>query len=207
VTTLGPLLDALRASSAWLRAAKIRGAVIGGVAASIHGRPRVTRDVDIVALVPDDRWADFLAKGVKFGIRGRRPDALDFARATRVLLLRHEPSGVELDVSLGAIPFEVEMVGRALIQRIRGVSFRMATAEDIVVMKCLALRPRDVADIEGILSARPDLALNRIRADLQSLSEALEGPDYLSELDRIIVGQRRANPEPALAPKKIRRRP
>lgn len=192
--TLAPLLEALAASAAWLRAAKTKGAVIGGVAASLHGRPRITRDVDIVALVPDDAWDDFLAAGARFGIVPRRPDALDFARATRVLLLRHRPSDVELDVSLGAIPFEHDVVRRATTKRIGGVSFRVATAEDIVVMKSLALRPRDIADIEGILAAVPGLALDRVRRDVATLSEALEGPDCLSELDRVVSAHQRSLP-------------
>ncbi len=200
--TLAPLLEALRACTAWLRAAKKRGAVIGGVAASIHGQPRVTQDIDLVALVPDDEWAAFLVVGVKFGIEPRRRDALAFATTTRVLLLRHKPSGVELDVSLGAIAFEHRMVERALTRRVRGVSFRVATAEDVVVMKALALRPRDVADIEGILAAVPELAIERVRRDLRALSESLEGPDYLSELDRIIAHHRRSAPRVTRKPKR-----
>jgi len=189
--TLAPLLDALKASSAWLRAAKAKAAVIGGIAASLHGRPRVTRDIDIVALVADDAWASFVTAGERFGIFPRRADALAFARATRVLLLRHRPSEVDLDVSLGAIPFERALVERAIIKRIQRVTFRVATAEDIVVMKTLALRPRDIADIEGILAAQPNLEMARIRRDVRALSESLEGPDYLSELERIVSNQRR----------------
>ena len=200
--TLAPLLDALRASTAWLRFAKTKGAVIGGVAASIHGRPRVTRDVDIVALVLDADWADFLASGARFGIKPRRPDALAFARSTRVLLLRHHPSEVDLDVSLGAIPFEVELVRRAVTKRIRGVSFRLATAEDIVVMKSLALRPRDVADIEGILAALPGLELEQVRRDLGTLSESLEGPDFLGEFERIVSSQRHVPVKHSRVPKR-----
>jgi hypothetical protein len=202
---IAPLLDALRACTSWLRATKAKGAVIGGVAASIHGQPRVTRDVDIVALVADDGWAAFLAAGAKFGILPRRADALAFARRTRVLLLRHAPSTVDLDVSLGAIPFEHELVRRAKTKRIGGVSFRLAAAEDIVVMKALARRPRDIADIEGILSAVPDLALDRVRRDLRSLSESLEGPDFVSELERLLSHHRRSTATGKGAPKRRRR--
>lgn len=179
--------------------------MIGGVAASIHGQPRVTRDVDIVALVADGDWAGFLSAGAKFGITPRRPDALEFARATRVLLLRHGPSMVDLDVSLGAIPFEHELVRRATTKRIGGVSFRVAVAEDIVVMKALALRPRDIADIEGILDAVPDLAIDRVRRDLRSLSESLEGPDFLSELDLLVARHRRSSATASHARRRARK--
>lgn len=98
---------------------------------------------------------------------------------------------VDLDVSLGALPFEVDLVGRAVSKRINGVAFRVATAEDVVVMKSLALRPRDIADIEGILDAVPSLAIERIRRDVRALAELADGPDFLGELDRIVAAQGR----------------
>ena len=60
---LTPLLAALRALVAWFDATRTRGAIIGGVAASLLGRPRVTGDVDALVLVDDDAWEDFLAAG------------------------------------------------------------------------------------------------------------------------------------------------
>lgn len=53
-TGLAPLLAALRALVAWLDATGTRGAIIGGVAASLLGRPRVTGDVGALVLVDDD---------------------------------------------------------------------------------------------------------------------------------------------------------
>jgi hypothetical protein len=42
----------------------------------------------------------------------RRPDAVEFARTRRVLLLR-AASGVGLDIALGGLPFEESAVARA----------------------------------------------------------------------------------------------
>ena len=58
---LAPLLAALGDLSAWLLAKKVPGAVIGGVAASLLGRPRLTRDVDAMVLLDEGKWEDFLA--------------------------------------------------------------------------------------------------------------------------------------------------
>ena len=70
---------------------------------------------------------------------------------SRVLLLKHEPSGIEIDLSLADLPFEREVIERAVERAVRGVSFRVATPEDIVVMKAIAMRPRDIADIGAVL--------------------------------------------------------
>src|SRR5207249_10171218 len=51
--TLGALI-------AWLQSENVSGLIIGGVAASLLGRPRFTRDVDVLILLDDDRWEKFL---------------------------------------------------------------------------------------------------------------------------------------------------
>ena len=43
----------------------------------------------------------------------RIDDALRFARERQVLFLRHEPSGVTIEVSFGWLPFEEEALARA----------------------------------------------------------------------------------------------
>ncbi len=185
------LIGALQAVSNWLSGSGIRFAVIGGVAASLRGRPRVTKDVDVVAIADADEWDSLLRTAAKQHLVPRIDDALDFARTTRVLLLVHEPSQIEVDVSFGMLPFESELIQRAEVREIHGVRFPLATAEDIIVMKALALRPRDVSDIEGIIESVAALDLDRIRATVASLSATLETEDHLSRLDEILRATRR----------------
>jgi len=73
---LAPLLAALRALVDCLDAGQVRGIVIGGVAASLLGRPRVTRDIDAVILLDESRWSEFLSSADGFGFDVRLPDAL-----------------------------------------------------------------------------------------------------------------------------------
>jgi predicted nucleotidyltransferase len=187
----GPLLQALAAVTAWLRQADVPAAVIGGVAASLLGRPRVTKDVDLVALVEDDDVPDLLSLGTQHGITPRAEDAVAFAKVSRVLLLKHEPSGIEIDLSMATLPFEREVIERAIERSIRGVVIRLATADDLVVMKAIALRPRDVADIEALLDTHPHLDLERIRSYLRAFTEALETDDFSAEFERVLAQQRR----------------
>jgi hypothetical protein len=160
--------------------------VVGAVAAAIYGRPRVTKDIDLVAIADEQTWPDLLRKGTKFGIEPRQPDALDFARVTRVLLLRHSPSTVDVDLSFAGLEFENEMIAAARLARVAEISIPLARPEDVLVMKCLALRPRDIADIEGILQAQRGLDLDRVRAIIVQFSEALEQADLVSEWDRLV---------------------
>jgi predicted nucleotidyltransferase len=182
----GPILTALGSASRWFASENVPVAVIGGIAASILGRPRVTKDVDFLAIAEESSWPALLVAGTEHGIVPRVDGALQFARTTRVLLLVHEPSGVELDVSFASLPFERELVERATSRTIKGASFRVATPEDILIMKALALRPRDIADIEGILTAVPDLDLARVKKTIGEFSKVLETDDFESEFERIL---------------------
>ena len=87
-----------------------RSCVIGGIAVIRWGRPRVTRDVDISILTgfggEEEVIDTLLAK-----YPARMPDAREFARSKRVLLL-YSSAGTGIDVSLGALPFEEKVVDR-----------------------------------------------------------------------------------------------
>lgn len=183
---LAPLLAALAALVAWLDATRTRSAIIGGVAASLLGRPRVTGDVDALVLVDDDAWKDFVAAGAIHGIRVRRLDAVAFARRSRVLLLRHEPSGIDIDVTVGLLPFEQELIARARRRRVGGIAVPIPTPEDLVVMKAVAHRARDLGDIEGIVAMHPRLDVARIRRLVREFADVLEAPELLEDLERAL---------------------
>jgi len=181
-----PLLSALKDLTAWLDSSRIPGMVIGGIAASLLGRPRATRDIDVVVWIAPDRWKSFLKAGRDHGFFPRLRKVLDFAKENRVLLLRHRPSGIDIDISLGALPFEEEAIRRAVKKRIKGVRVSLPTPEDLIIMKAVAHRPRDVADIESILDANPDLDTKRIRRWVKEFAGALEMPELLDDLEKII---------------------
>ena len=187
---LAPLAEAIRSAVRWLDEAGVPAAVVGGIAASIRGRPRVTKDVDFVALADPDACPSLVASAKRHGLVPRHDDVVEFARTTRVLLLVHS-SGVEVDVSLGALPFERELVEASEKVTVAGAEFSLARAEDLVIMKALALRPRDVADIEAVVAANPGIDLARVRAVVGEFAAILEEVDLVGELERIISKVRR----------------
>jgi hypothetical protein len=189
---LVPLTGAIHALLGWLRSTKAPGVIIGGVAASLLGRPRMTGDVDVVVLVDDADWSAFVEAGRSFGIVPRRSDALAFARRSRVLLLRHEPSGIDLDVSLGALPFEEDMIRRARRHRVGSIQIPLPTPEDLIVMKAIAHRPRDVGDIESILEANPRIDEERVLGLVREFATVLEAPELATDLEHFLNNRRRS---------------
>src|SRR5512139_1755760 len=109
---LEPLLDALDALQHLLSRFGNRGVIIGGAAVSLLGRARFTEDVDAVFLLSNKDLPRLLELAKEEGIEPRVDNVADFARKNCVLLLKHTLTDTGIDISLGALPFEEEMVER-----------------------------------------------------------------------------------------------
>ena len=181
-----PVLAALADLASWLESAKIPAVIIGGVASSFLGRPRLTRDVDALAILPDNKWESATAAAQNFGIVPRIEQPIDFARRSRVLLLKHTQSDIEIDVILGGLPFEQDAVERASTHRIGEISIRLPRVEDLIIMKVIAHRDKDLQDVEGLLNAHPDVNIDEIRQYVRDFADATSMSDLVVDFERIL---------------------
>jgi hypothetical protein len=106
-------------------------------------------------------------------------------------LVRHQQSGIDVDIVFGALPFEEDAVARAVLIKISDLSLPLSTAEDLIIMKAVAHRPRDLADIESVLDAHPKINLRRVRRWVREFSTALEMPEILNDLENILDQRRK----------------
>ncbi len=189
--TLVPLQAALRDLVAWFEDTHVSGMVIGGVAASLLGRPRVTRDIDALVILDEREWANFLAQGIAYHFLPRISDAIVFAQRARVLLVRHQTSWIDVDIAFGLFPFEREAVAQAMTHEVGGIRVPLPLPEDLIIMKAIAHRPRDMVDIEAIVAAQPNVNLQRVRRLLGELATALEKPQLVRDFNALITRQGR----------------
>lgn len=159
-----------------------QGIIIGGVAVSLLGRPRLTADVDAMVLVDTDELPHLLTIVEQEGLSPRISDAADFARRYRVLLLQHQESGVNVDISLGLLPFEVEAVERSQVHQIGALTLRIPTPEDLIVFKAVAHRPKDLLDIQSIVESCPDLDNRYIADRVREFAQLLEMPELWDDI-------------------------
>jgi hypothetical protein len=185
------LVLALKALRDWLEDAKVPYSIIGGVAVSLIAQPRATQDIDALAWLDSEHWQALVDAGPSHGYTPRINDPVEFARRSRVLLVRHEPSGISADVSFGALPFEQEAIARAATCIIGGMSLKVSTAEDLVIMKAVAGRPRDLADIESILNTNSQIDADRIRYWVRQFAAALDRPAMLDGVERQLQNRER----------------
>lgn len=186
------LIAALADLASWLESLHQPSMVIGGVAASALGRPRLTQDIDALALIPEAHWESGVAAAQQFGIAPRIAGVVDFARRSRVLLLRHTASGIDIDIVIGSLLFEQEACSQSKVHDIDGVMIRLPRVEDLLIMKAVARRPKDLQDIEGLLEAHPDADLRFVRRWVGEFAVATSMPDMIEELEKILARHARS---------------
>jgi hypothetical protein len=159
-----------------------RFSFIGGLAVQRWGEPRETVDVDLTLLTGfgrEDPFIDVLMQQ----FAARIPDAAQFARDRRVLLLRSE-KGVGLDIAFGALPFEERVVERSSnFAYPPNVPLRTCSAEDLIVLKAFASRGQDWVDVERIIVRQSGkLDWEYVYEQLRPLAELKEAPEILEQL-------------------------
>jgi hypothetical protein len=158
---------------------------IGGLAVQHWGEPRVTRDADVTLLAGFGREEEF-ARKLAERFQPRVPDFMEKATLARVVLLADE-HGVGLDVALGALPFEEQVIARSRdVKFLDNWSLKICSAEDLLVMKSLAGRTRDWLDVETVLIRQgAKLDWPYVKRELALLAELAEKPDAPDELERL----------------------
>ena len=126
--------------------------VFGAQAVVVWGRPRLTADVDITVRLKHGDPADFWREMEKAGFRLRVSDPEPFIARARVLPFLHTATQLPLDIVLAGPGIEDQFIERAIRIEIEGLSVPVASPEDLIVMKVLAARPKDVEDIRAILA-------------------------------------------------------
>ena len=171
-------LQAFCESKAW------RFCFIGGIALLRWGEPRETIDADLTLLTgfgDEERFVTPLLKQ----FAPRIENAAQFALDRRVLLLRAK-SGVGLDIALGGLPVEESAVARSSLFGFSDeANLRICSAEDLIVLKAFAARPKDWVDIEGVIIRQTGrLDWDYVRHHIEPLVELKGAPDILVELER-----------------------
>ena len=153
--------------------------LFGAQAATILGVPRLSADVDVTLKLDKDNAGD-LIEALRAAGFGTRIDDPEFVRRTRVLPLVHESTGLPLDIVLAGSGLEDEFLARARLVDVGGVEVPVISAEDLVIAKVLAGRPKDIEDARGVVRVQgPTLDSARIERVLGLLEQALGQSDLL----------------------------
>ncbi|HEY7698332.1 MAG TPA: nucleotidyl transferase AbiEii/AbiGii toxin family protein, partial [Vicinamibacteria bacterium] len=148
---------------------------IGGVAVIARGVPRLTVDIDATVRAPDIDVESIFRVLARHDIGPRIDDALEFARMHQVFLAIHRPTGTPIDLSLAWLDFENQAIRSSDEVDYGDVRIPVAQAEDLIVYKMVAFRPRDIDDAEKLLNLHGGgIRIARVRRLVEQFCEVLD---------------------------------
>ena len=140
--------------------------IVGGVAAALHGGPRVTFDLDVVPSLAPASWQAVVDLLWSLGARPRIPEPLERIRdvdqvrrwrrekGMLALNFRTADGSTEVDLLVGESEAFDELRQRALEVTIDQRTFLVASIDDLIAMKQRAGRPGDLLDITELRNIR-----------------------------------------------------
>ena len=131
---------------------EVEYAVIGALAASVHGSIRATTDADALVSVSPAKLARLqkALKKARFATDLRHGDADDPIPALLAVTDKH---GNRVDLLAGIRGLDSEAFSRSITVPFLGSSLRVIGREDFIAMKCFAGGPLDLADARSALKA------------------------------------------------------
>ena len=128
---------------------KVRYIVVGAWAAALHGRPRYTKDIDILIARESSNSAKMIKVLEEFGFGSVDLSQDDFLREQYVIQLGYEPNRIDILTDIAGVTFE-HAEKRREIYKIEGISVPILSISDLISAKQASARPQDLADIDQL---------------------------------------------------------
>jgi Nucleotidyl transferase AbiEii toxin, Type IV TA system len=144
----------------------IRYVLVGGIALIRHGVVRATRDIDAVLEPSEENVARLRKLIVEWG--ATRPDGSpipeDGIAVGRSIHLATPHGDLDLLAERSSPLGFAELLARADTRRVDGVEAPICSLADLVALKRIASRERDLADLSELEAAHGDLPDSRFGA-------------------------------------------
>lgn len=179
------IIAALRAVVAWLDENATPYVVVGGLAASVLGEPRQTRDVDLVAAISTADVEGALKQARAFGLSPAHPDAVALAQKYNMLRLQLDSDSVCVDVFLAATPLERDIINSGRMFGGGNFTYKLVSPEYLVVMKIISGRAHDIAHCADVIAHQPGLDWDLIERVVTGWGETVERPGCTETLEQV----------------------
>jgi predicted nucleotidyltransferase len=132
-----------------LTSRKIKFAITGGVAFSVHARARYTADLDIVLLPDRENVIHFIDAFEEFGFSLKNRDPSQFLGERRLLRVGSEPSMIDVMNFFDGVELKA-MFERLVEVHAFGFTLPFVSRDDLILNKLSVGRPRDIADVDEL---------------------------------------------------------
>jgi predicted nucleotidyltransferase len=157
-----------------LKKADLPHMIIGGQAVLLYGAPRMTKDIDITLGLDAENLENFLPTVDAMNLKIIPKDFRSFVQQTFVLPTRDEESGIRVDFIFSFTPYERQAISRSKAVVLKGTDVMFASAEDLIIHKIFAGRPRDLEDVKSILLKNTDIDKEYVKKWLTEFEKSPE---------------------------------
>ncbi|MCE9529958.1 MAG: nucleotidyltransferase [Planctomycetes bacterium] len=131
-------------------------ALIGGIAVGAHGIPRPTHDLDFTISIERTRLPELFSAARELGYSVSDDYAsgwVDSVAGMPLVRVRQWVIGKAIDIDLFLVEsrFQESVIARRMKLDVEGRPAWVATPEDLILLKVVAGRPRDIGDIWDIV--------------------------------------------------------
>jgi len=174
---------ALLEVAALLQELTIPYVLIGGLAAGVWGEGRSTLDADFSLWVEPADLPE-IVRTITSRLRAIPSDPLLFVTSARVLPV-FTSNSVRADLVFASLPAERNVIARGVPKTIRGSTISVASVEDLIWMKLVSERQKDIDDATRLLR-RFAKSLDRTYLEplLHELSQGFARGDILEIYNR-----------------------
>lgn len=132
--------------------------VVGGIAVSIWTAPRATVDLDFVIGLDEETLPAFIKSATEAGLVVFDPKPMEFKKVKllRMFLKGNESQLLMLDFILADDEYKRESLRRAVVLTWEGQDIKVASPEDVILLKLLSGRGQDLVDAENIVRIQKD---------------------------------------------------
>lgn len=164
-------------------AAGIQHAISGSIAMAAHGYLRGTHDVDLLVVTSALKIPRAFEIVRSHGFEGEDSVLIRELRERGVATLRRGTWAVEILAPV--IPYHHTLIDRAVRLDVAGRTVPYVSVEDLVVLKLLWHRPKDLADLAPLVAVRyPKLDLEYVRTTLDSVLP--DATPESAEIERVV---------------------
>ncbi len=159
--------------------------LMGGFAVRVYGIPRPTYDVDFTVAVARKRLPELYRAIAELGYCVPEPYEsgwVDQVAGMPVVKARlfFEGSTIDIDIFLAESAFQDQLLARRRRQPVDEMHVWLVSPEDLILLKLIASRPRDLVDIDDVLFVQGSL-------DEEYLRHWAERLDVLAELEEALA--------------------
>lgn len=159
---MNELVETVKSFASLFSQLNVPYAIMGGWAVRLYGLPRPTYDIDFTIGIVREDLPRLYEKVEQAGYTVPEQFLagwIDSVAGMPLVKFRLyvEGNGIDIDVFIAESDYQDEILKRRKHVEFQGLAIAFVSPEDLILLKLIAARHRDLGDIEDVLLAQPDL--------------------------------------------------